>query len=896
MRRNKWRNRRSINSDGLHISGEIYLSTKKQLNSKNNIFRMMIVGAAAISSVFMAASYIDLKINYFFLFLYGVALTLISCSFGSRKNSVVTVCSLFVIADSIALLLLLKKIRFGFCYLVNEFCDKAGYNGIFSDELVNVAINHKTYILLAGVFVLTFVITGLSIACYYKTYFILMFVLTFPLFEVGAFWGFAPNYIAFFVLLICWVSVFSMQLSCWNSVYSRSDSSYRLRPNTNKFYISSKELIMYSGSVTLIIASVVSLVILAVSLFLGGFFNERPDNVNQLRKSIKKSFTEFSLKNVPDMLEDLAIEMDILPIKSIGGINGGKLGRTDKVSYSGDTALEVKVFSPTMEFSCPIYLKGYVAGNYTGNSWEQIPEKYYEDNPQLFSDYEAICYQNYNAHIAENITFQEEPLRSDIMEINIKGASKKFYYEPYYTIHDPAGQSDDYKLTEDSYLKNKNDKYRLSFYNNTTNYTSIKNVINTNSEMTPYLYQVNLIYPNDYEYRNYVKFARDKYTDVDANVISSAYDEIVKNILDYPVPDDYSCVTDGFCSIGSDYSPAIIADSIQAYFNANFKYTLTPGKTPEDKDFVKYFLEQQKQGYCTYFASAGVLLMRSFGYPARYAEGYSIDFNDFIYDSDEQCFVAVVSDKAAHAWCEVFISGLGWVPIEFTPPDLESELEAVETTTTTVTTTTVTTTTTQAQTSASSDTDPQTTSDSSGQDSSQSSENVSDHDISKGGSQNSSDDGSTIDYAKILTTALKIVIPIAIVLLILYIWHRIRLFRLERFRKQISAPDRSKAVVRIFKRYMALLRLIGIDTDKNISDLANVDDISAQCYDMNILNMSTEFRRLTEIAIEADMSNNTIKESDHEFALKELERISKVVWSRLGQLTSFYAKYIKFYY
>lgn len=95
------------------------------------------------------------------------------------------------------------------------------------------------------------------------------------------------------------------------------------------------------------------------------------------------------------------------------------------------------------------------------------------------------------------------------------------------------------------------------------------------------------------------------------------------------------------------------------------RYTLKPEPLPEGEDFTRYFLTQSKTGYCVHFATAAVMLCRSAGIPARYAEGYAVPsgYNGVWID---------VPDKNAHAWLEVYYSGTGWVPMEVTPPSPEA--------------------------------------------------------------------------------------------------------------------------------------------------------------------------------------------------------------------------------
>jgi hypothetical protein len=76
-----------------------------------------------------------------------------------------------------------------------------------------------------------------------------------------------------------------------------------------------------------------------------------------------------------------------------------------------------------------------------------------------------------------------------------------------------------------------------------------------------------------------------------------------------------------------------------------------------DQDGVDYFLFESKQGYCEYYASAMVVMLRSVGVPARYVRGYSqgLKGDDGLYH---------VQEKDGHAWPEVFFPGYGWVEFE----------------------------------------------------------------------------------------------------------------------------------------------------------------------------------------------------------------------------------------
>lgn len=89
-----------------------------------------------------------------------------------------------------------------------------------------------------------------------------------------------------------------------------------------------------------------------------------------------------------------------------------------------------------------------------------------------------------------------------------------------------------------------------------------------------------------------------------------------------------------------------------AYYDPN-----TPAMEPGE-DFVERFLREGR-GYCIHFATAGTLLLRMHGIPARYVTGYTA-----LLDRSGR---ATVADSAAHAWVEIYIDGFGWYPVEMTP-------------------------------------------------------------------------------------------------------------------------------------------------------------------------------------------------------------------------------------
>ena len=96
---------------------------------------------------------------------------------------------------------------------------------------------------------------------------------------------------------------------------------------------------------------------------------------------------------------------------------------------------------------------------------------------------------------------------------------------------------------------------------------------------------------------------------------------------------------------------------------ASFTYTKQPRKLPEKiedaETFLEYFLLEGREGYCTHFATAFVLLARAQGMPARYVQGFCVPL--------QGKHEASVYGDMAHAWPEVYFDGVGWIPFEPTP-------------------------------------------------------------------------------------------------------------------------------------------------------------------------------------------------------------------------------------
>lgn len=105
-------------------------------------------------------------------------------------------------------------------------------------------------------------------------------------------------------------------------------------------------------------------------------------------------------------------------------------------------------------------------------------------------------------------------------------------------------------------------------------------------------------------------------------------------------------------------NPYDIAEAVTSYLRIAITYTETVPPPPPNREPLDWFLFDLQEGFCNYYASAEVILLRSLGIPARLAVGYAEG------EKERTSGVYLVRQRDAHAWPEVYFPGLGWVEFE----------------------------------------------------------------------------------------------------------------------------------------------------------------------------------------------------------------------------------------
>jgi len=103
-------------------------------------------------------------------------------------------------------------------------------------------------------------------------------------------------------------------------------------------------------------------------------------------------------------------------------------------------------------------------------------------------------------------------------------------------------------------------------------------------------------------------------------------------------------------------------EALQRYIETECAYNLNAPAPDPGQDAAVEFVTTRKQGACTDFATALVVMCRLAGIPARVVTGYSATEPD-----PSAPDWLVVREKHAHAWAEVFLPGAGWTTFNPAP-------------------------------------------------------------------------------------------------------------------------------------------------------------------------------------------------------------------------------------
>ncbi|MDF2717430.1 MAG: transglutaminase [Paenibacillus sp.] len=113
------------------------------------------------------------------------------------------------------------------------------------------------------------------------------------------------------------------------------------------------------------------------------------------------------------------------------------------------------------------------------------------------------------------------------------------------------------------------------------------------------------------------------------------------------------------------------AGAIETFLKTNYTYRLDVPEPPKTQaDFADTFLFESKVGYCDYFSTSMVVMLRSVGIPARWVKGFSpgeVTGRAGVDGVNGDMLQVTVRNLNAHSWVEAYIAGNGWMTFDPTP-------------------------------------------------------------------------------------------------------------------------------------------------------------------------------------------------------------------------------------
>lgn len=309
-----------------------------------------------------------------------------------------------------------------------------------------------------------------------------------------------------------------------------------------------------------------------------------------------------------------------------------------------DECLEV-----TMESPQELYLRGYVGADYQGSYWTTVAsESYQGDYDGMLgwltkNAFEPVIQYGEYAQLTEKITGNF----SDYEQVQVKntGAYRKYLYLPASATSWSSGEA---KARKD---------WQVQSHNFLGSFHYLFNMMKgagTADAVYPASWLENPSGEEENQYLDaeavYHSFAEDNYMEVSEEL------KPVLQELFFPDEDAVSRM---------DFNE--VTTQIRKVLRTETDYTDRPRNPSNGEDTIRWFLTDYKQGNAVYYASAAVMAYRLAGYPARYVEGYHLSADEAETLKNDGQSTAELTTKNAHAWVEVYMTGIGWLPVEVVP-------------------------------------------------------------------------------------------------------------------------------------------------------------------------------------------------------------------------------------
>lgn len=692
------------NSSGITVCDSIVMSVKTKHINLRRIESVFIALAGYVSTIMAFLYMFDFKYSHTALFASAAVFSVIYIFLSLMGKNALWVIIITIGAGGAALWKVIDSVSMGYKFVYNiiyqaSYHTEIEYYKFLDSELEKDSV---TTFFILGAWLLALVIYIFTI---YHPHPLPPLIAVFPILEIGMYNGLEMNIFWGMMAIAFLIASFGMSTIDMGE-YSGGNGGFVRKEN---LFFPKRQMrlkVTEKCGVYLIILVMLSAGLAAGGIKLTGY--KRSEALNQKRIEIRDAVNSFSIENLADSVSNLTAAFGFT-----FKMESHKLGNVASMKYKDITDMTVTL---DQKFYGAIYLKEYTGSVYRNNEWLSLPETAYND--PVFSDFKT-----YNTYP------QDFPYRfNKIFDVNdteytiwIKSSLKGNRNFAPYGADNIGGIVYNHDSDISSKNRNKNDfSYKFSKVDAefvaqmldkpVRNVYALNNIADEEwrSTITDYCLNKGLM-----NYDDYLSIDSELPPDMElmysnpplimTELIQEEYESFVyDNYLQLPDDTNMDEVREAFADILSVSDQAVTAvDQLQILYALRAQvaemaeYSLQPGKTPKNRDFVNYFLLENNKGYCTHYATSGVILARMAGIPARYATGYVLvgdDFNKDTQNSDGS-YTIDVKDNRSHAWIEVYLSGYGWVPFEFTvgytsqtidtTPTTEAEIPTENTETTT---------------------------------------------------------------------------------------------------------------------------------------------------------------------------------------------------------------------